>query len=809
MISNSSESPQPGRRLQTLIALGVVQLLLWLTVAFAVERFSPSGLFERRPLLPVLGLMALCFILYLWSVALFWKPQVHRKTLRVEGLILGFAVLFRLALWWSQPIEELDIYRYLWDGRVLAHGINPYRYSPAEIEEANRSEPATLELATLSRLLGRSPEIAKTFSLIDHRSVPTIYPPFSEAVFAATALITPEHAPVRQQVCIFKAVLLLFDVATIGLLMGLLRNLKQPPTRALAYAWCPLVLKEFANTGHLDAIAVCLTVAVLWLLTLSRRESESPSKVDQLPSRPRSRDWLAAALWGGAVLAKLYPLVLAPVLLAFWWRRLRWRTCGLLGVFGIVLFSGYEAMPPISRVPTTAGTYARTPSSFSGLREFVRRWEMNDLLFSFVYENVRPYPTDHPKPWYSVCPTVLRERLNGIAARTTAIAGLSGPADRLPFLLTQALMAGTLLVLAAALALRRWPDDPREALLSRSFLCLAWLWFLSATQNPWYWTWALPLAVFASPSWLLVSGFALIYYLRFWFVHHFPDSVLPGGLTGARFFDEIVVWFEQLLPLCAVAAAVCLSRKRIQARSATAHPLPPAAKPDNVIVVIPALNEETSLPFVLDRLRAQTLKQVRVVDNGSRDRTSEVARGCGAEVICEPRRGYGQACWTGCQNLPANAQWILFCNADGSDDLERIADMLAITERGVEFVLGTRGAAEDGKVYLTASQRFGNKLAVVLIRLLWGTQYNDLGPLRLISRPAFELLNLQDRGFGWTVEMQVRAAEEGLRVAQVSVRNFQRCAGISKISGTIAGSLRAGTTILTTIAALWLKRQRA
>lgn len=230
--------------------------------------------------------------------------------------------------------------------------------------------------------------------------------------------------------------------------------------------------------------------------------------------------------------------------------------------------------------------------------------------------------------------------------------------------------------------------------------------------------------------------------------------------------------------------------------------------PAQVVVVIPALNEEASLPRVIAHLHELGLNRIRVVDNGSSDRTAEVARTCGTEVIDEPRRGYGQACWTGCENLPPDAEWILFCNADGSDDIERVPAMLHTTGGQAELVLGTRTTGDDGHDNLTPSQRFGNKLAVTLIRLLWGANYADLGPMRLISRRAFERLNLQDRGFGWTVEMQVRAAEEGVQVAEVPVRNFPRSAGVSKISGTVKGSVQAGTIILATIAALWFKRRR-
>ena len=240
----------------------------------------------------------------------------------------------------------------------------------------------------------------------------------------------------------------------------------------------------------------------------------------------------------------------------------------------------------------------------------------------------------------------------------------------------------------------------------------------------------------------------------------------------------------------------------------SSHSNTPATPPtllSKTVVVIPTLNEEACLPGVIGKLRELSINQIRVVDNGSTDRTAEVARKNGAEVLREPRRGYGQACWTGCQNLPAEVEWILFCNADGSDDLEKIPVMLSAAEKA-ELILGTRTADDEGSDHLTAPQRFGNKLATTLIRWLWQARYTDLGPLRLISRRAFERLQMQDRGFGWTVEMQVRAAEEKLTVREVPVRNFPRRAGVSKISGNFKGSVQAGTIILATIAKLWFAR---
>ena len=186
--------------------MGITQLLLWIAVAAAAEQFDPGGDFGRRPLLLVVGLLSANFLLYLASLALVWKaPERPATASRQWRAVLLFAVLFRVALLWSQPVQELDLYRYLWDGRVLAAGINPYRYSPAQVEAAREAGVANVELKRLNQLLQRSPEVAKIFSHIDHRSVPTIYPPLSESVFAATALVTPERASVRVQVGVLTA----------------------------------------------------------------------------------------------------------------------------------------------------------------------------------------------------------------------------------------------------------------------------------------------------------------------------------------------------------------------------------------------------------------------------------------------------------------------------------------------------------------------------------------------------------------------------------------------------------------------------
>jgi len=225
----------------------------------------------------------------------------------------------------------------------------------------------------------------------------------------------------------------------------------------------------------------------------------------------------------------------------------------------------------------------------------------------------------------------------------------------------------------------------------------------------------------------------------------------------------------------------------------------------SILAVIPALNEAAALPGVLRRLREQGITRVRVVDNGSEDGTAEAARLGGAEVVAEPRRGYGMACWTALQDLPEDVDWILFCDADGSDDLERLPEFLDAAEHH-DFILGDRRRLPESAATLALPQRWGNALATALIRLGWGQAYQDLGPMRLVRRAALERMAMEDRGFGWTIEMQIRAAENGLRIREIPVRARARQGGRSKISGTVRGVFMAGSVILGTWAKFFLRK---
>ncbi|MBI3863079.1 MAG: glycosyltransferase family 2 protein [Planctomycetia bacterium] len=230
-----------------------------------------------------------------------------------------------------------------------------------------------------------------------------------------------------------------------------------------------------------------------------------------------------------------------------------------------------------------------------------------------------------------------------------------------------------------------------------------------------------------------------------------------------------------------------------------------------VVVVIPALNEEASLPLVLRDL--PTVGQVIVVDNGSTDRTAGVAAAAGAAVVTEPQRGYGAACLTGLAAIEefANAgqprpQVVVFLDADYSDDPGVLAELVRpIFAGSADFVLGSRlmGQREPGA--MPPQSVFGNRLACFLMRVLFGIRYTDLGPFRAIDYVRLMELGMSDRNFGWTVEMQIKAARHGLRTVEVPVP--YRCrVGQSKISGTVWGSLRAGYKILFLIAKYGLLR---
>lgn len=227
-------------------------------------------------------------------------------------------------------------------------------------------------------------------------------------------------------------------------------------------------------------------------------------------------------------------------------------------------------------------------------------------------------------------------------------------------------------------------------------------------------------------------------------------------------------------------------------------------------VLIPALNEEKTLPLVLADLPKTWVRQVIVCDNGSTDATAERAESLGAVVVREPERGYGAACLAGLrylESLPPSErpEIVVFLDGDYSDYPEDLPKVVGpIVQDKQDLVIGSRllGGLEPGA--MTLPQRFGNWLAPTLIRWLFGYRFTDLGPFRAIRWDKLLALDMRDRNFGWTVEMQVKAAKQGLACTEVPVRYRQRAGGKSKVSGTLTGTARAGWKILYTIFKLFI-----
>lgn len=227
---------------------------------------------------------------------------------------------------------------------------------------------------------------------------------------------------------------------------------------------------------------------------------------------------------------------------------------------------------------------------------------------------------------------------------------------------------------------------------------------------------------------------------------------------------------------------------------------------DGVVAIIPARNEAESIGLVLRDL--PPLGHVIVVNNGSRDNTAVIAKLHGAQVVDEAQPGYGAACLAGLAELDRSVsagtlkqpKIVAFLDADYSDHPELLPQLAApVMNDEADFVLGSRllGIREAGA--MTPQSVFGNRLACFLMRRLWGARYTDLGPFRLIRYDLLRALGMKDRNFGWTIEMQIKAAVAGLRILEIPVP-YRRRIGTSKISGTLSGSIRAGAKILYSIA---------
>ncbi|MFT4833393.1 MAG: glycosyltransferase involved in cell wall biosynthesis [Marinoscillum sp.] len=222
----------------------------------------------------------------------------------------------------------------------------------------------------------------------------------------------------------------------------------------------------------------------------------------------------------------------------------------------------------------------------------------------------------------------------------------------------------------------------------------------------------------------------------------------------------------------------------------------------DIRVIIPAFNEQNAVGLVVEEIPKEWVTEIIVVDNGSHDDTFEQAKSKGATALKESKRGYGQACLKGMDHIAHSNKLpdiVVFLDGDHSDYPEQLPDLVRpIIENRADMVIGSRALGKKEKGSMTPQQIFGNWLATSLIKRFYGVSYTDLGPFRAIRYSSLMAIDMKDTNYGWTVEMQLKAAKLNLKTMEVPV-NYRQRIGVSKVSGTVKGTIMAGYKIILTI----------
>ena len=521
-------------------------LLLGMTGALAW--FAQSFPYEKQPGRPIVSVVVLSWIASAIALsAVFVGLKVCGSRRWMVGTILLFAVACRLILVFSNPILEVDYYRYLWDGIAANQGVSPYKFSPDEILNSTENNS---ELLRLQDFIAEQPTAKTIVSRVHFEKYTTLYPPVSQLAFRTTTALIPDDASVNSHIASIKLMLVLFDIGVIICLAWLIAVLKRHPAWLIAYAWNPLVLKEIANGGHLDSIAIFFFTAGVAVFLWTAKQIEIRVRKESDNANKKSVLGWASATSGGliglGIGAKLFPVVLVPALGWFLWTKsgAKKHAC----VFGLscLIVSVFVLRPMFdhqnkSAQPSTESA-ATLGTTNDGLAVFVTHWRMNDAIFSFVYQNVEYDWGEKDPAWYVFVPNETRTEwckdLQGVKLAN------GNPAYFVSRVVTVALFA--LFYFWMLVKIRK--TESASDLAGWLFLIMGVFFFLQPTQNPWYWLWAMPLVCFArNRGWLFVSMALFVYYLRFWFEEVGQSySFLGVSYLGVDFFDHCIVWIEFL-----------------------------------------------------------------------------------------------------------------------------------------------------------------------------------------------------------------------------------------------------------------------
>ncbi len=426
-------------------AAGLALLALTGVIAWLAQSFP----YEKTPGRPIVEVVWVSWIASAVSlIALYAGLRVQGKRKSLVGLVILMGIAMRIVLVFSNPILEVDFYRYLWDGIAANNGVAPYKFSPDAVLRSPIDDP---ELKTLQAEVAQNQAAHTIVSRVHFEQYTTLYPPVSQAVFRNTTALIPDDASVATHIAMLKLVLVLFDVGVVGCLLWMLLILEKHPAWLIAYAWNPLVLKEIANGGHLDSIAIFFMAAgiAVFLWGAKRIEVRAGDQSTDLRSRmPIMAVVVSAALMAMGVGAKLFPVIVLPAMFVYIWAQQDRK--GSLAFAAVCCLVTAAVMWPMinpenrsQTVPVTTieDTLEHAPAKTAGLEVFMTQWRMNDAIFSGVYQNVEPDWGEHGPAWCVFVPNETRQNWTRALADVKLALADVNPAFLIARLATVALFA--------------------------------------------------------------------------------------------------------------------------------------------------------------------------------------------------------------------------------------------------------------------------------------------------------------------------------------------------------------------------------
>ena len=477
-----------------LSVLGLLSLILYLGLTGLSKDFNWGEGYSERPILEYLAIYFSIFSLYTLACLSVFKSNWTQKTFWV---LIAFGLLFRFAVLPSQQIQEDDVYRYLWDGKVFAHGINPFKFAPEEINQYQSikvQNPAYFrshygktdqnELAVLNGLKWESDVALRYMERINHPDVPTIYPPLAQYVFRFSQQINPDS------LFTLRIMFLAFDLMGMVFIILALRALNLNQNFSLVYFWSPLMIKETYNSTHLDIIGIsCLCASVYFLI--------------------RKRMVGSIFFLALSVLGKFYSAVLLPFYLQRSWflaQENRQRGAATLTLH-LILFCTVITVFYLPFIDIGG-------SVFEGLKTYGTHWQSNDSLFAILLY-------------------VLKNILKLGISTEIPIFGSS-------MIFAKSIMALVILGTVAYLITKQGPDTNSPKMWIRNiFMVIVLVFLVSPVQNPWYLCWTVPfLCIFHSRSLISLTGLIGLYYLDFYFDYQdiTQYSVLVAWLEYTPFY---------------------------------------------------------------------------------------------------------------------------------------------------------------------------------------------------------------------------------------------------------------------------------